>query len=51
MQGRGAARITAQLAVPVALGLVIGGVLAFQSGTSNSGIVQVALGHDHERQL
>ena len=44
MQGRGAARITAQLAVPVALGLVIGGVLAFQAGTSNSGIVQVALG-------
>src|SRR5580698_6064823 len=44
MPGRGAARITAQLAVPVALGLVIGGVLAFQAGTSNSGIVQVALG-------
>src|SRR5580700_11332573 len=44
MPGRGAARITAQLAVPVALGLVIGGVLAFQAGTSNSGVVQVALG-------
>ena len=40
----GAARIAAQLAVPVALGLVIGGVLAFQAGTSNSGVVQVALG-------
>jgi hypothetical protein len=44
MRGSGGARITAQLAVPVALGLVIGGVLAFQAGTSNSGIVQVALG-------
>ena len=44
MPGSGAARITAQLAVPVALGLVIGGVLAFQAGSSNSGIVQVALG-------
>jgi hypothetical protein len=38
------ARIAAQLAVPVALGLVIGGVLAFQAGSSNSGINQVALG-------
>jgi hypothetical protein len=38
------ARIVVQLAVAVALGLVIGGVLAFQAGSSNSGIVQVALG-------
>jgi hypothetical protein len=30
--------------VPVALGLVIGGVLAFQAGSSNSGLYQVALG-------
>jgi hypothetical protein len=37
-------RIAAQLAVPVALGLVIGGVLAFQAGSSNNGIDQVALG-------
>jgi hypothetical protein len=38
------ARIAVQLAVPVALGLVIGGVLAFQAGSSNSGIEQIALG-------
>src|ERR1700678_4123552 len=38
------ARIVVQLAVAVALGLVIGGVLAFQAGSSNSGIEQVALG-------
>jgi hypothetical protein len=38
------ARIAVQLAVAVALGLVIGGVLAFQAGSSNSGIEQVALG-------
>jgi hypothetical protein len=44
MRGRGTGRIAAQLAVPVALGLVIGGVLAFQAGSSNSGINQVALG-------
>src|SRR5580693_4900988 len=44
MRGSGGARITAQLSVPVALGLVIGGVLAFQAGSSNSGINQVALG-------
>src|ERR1700677_3706168 len=42
--GRGTARIAVQLSVPVALGLVIGGVLAFQAGSSNSGINQVALG-------
>ena len=44
LQGSGGTRIAAQLVVPVALGLVIGGVLAFQAGSSNSGIVQVALG-------
>jgi hypothetical protein len=38
------ARIAAQLAVPVALGLVIGGVIAFQAGSENSGLYQVALG-------
>jgi hypothetical protein len=37
-------RIAVQLVVPVALGLVIGLVLAFQAGSSNSGIYQVALG-------
>jgi hypothetical protein len=40
----GVARIAVQLAVPVALGLVIGLVLAFQAGSGNSGIVQVPLG-------
>jgi hypothetical protein len=38
------ARIAVQLAVPATLGLVIGGVLAFQAGSSNSGIDQVPLG-------
>jgi len=37
-------RVAMQLAVPVALGLVIGLVLAFQAGSSNSGIYQVPLG-------
>jgi hypothetical protein len=36
--------VAVQLAVPVALGLVIGLVLAFQAGSSNSGVYQVALG-------
>ena len=40
----GGARIALQLAVPVALGLVIGLILAFQAGSSNSGIVQAPLG-------
>jgi hypothetical protein len=40
----GGVRIAAQLAVPVALGLVIGLVIAFQAGSSNSGINQVPLG-------
>jgi hypothetical protein len=44
MRRNGVARIATQLVVPVALGLVIGGVLAFQAGSSNSGIAQVALG-------
>jgi len=43
-QGSGRARIARQLAVPAALGLVIGGVLAFQAGSSNSGTYQVPLG-------
>jgi hypothetical protein len=37
-------RIAVQLAVAVVLGLLIGGVIAFQAGSSNSGINQVALG-------
>jgi hypothetical protein len=37
-------RVAVQLAVPVALGLVIGGVIAFQAGSSNSGVDPVPLG-------
>jgi hypothetical protein len=44
MQGTGGARIARQLVVPVALGLVIGGVIAFQAGSSNSGVELVPLG-------
>ena len=33
-------RIAVQLTVPVALGLVIGGVVAFQAGSSNSGVTR-----------
>src|SRR6202167_5913373 len=44
MQRSGVARIAVQLTVPVALGLVIGGVIAFQAGSSNSGLNQVPLG-------
>ena len=40
----GGARIALQLAVPAALGLVIGLLLAFQAGSGNSGIVQAPLG-------
>jgi hypothetical protein len=44
MPRSGVARIAVRLIVPVALGLLIGGVLAFQSGTSNSGVNPVPLG-------
>jgi hypothetical protein len=44
MHGSGVARIAVQLAVAVLFGLVIGGVLAFQSGSGNSGVNQVPLG-------
>jgi hypothetical protein len=44
MQRSGVARIAVQLAVAVALGLAIGGVIAFQAGSSNSGLNQVPLG-------
>jgi hypothetical protein len=44
MQGSGVARIAVQLAVAVVFGLVIGGVLAFQAGSGNSGVDQVPLG-------
>ena len=41
---RGMSRVAGQLAVPAVLGLVIGVVLAYQSGTSNSGLTQIPLG-------
>ena len=44
LQRSGVGPHSAQLAVPVALGLVIGGVIAFQAGSSNSGINQIPLG-------
>src|ERR1700722_19145032 len=40
----GMSRVAWQLAVPAVLGLMIGVVLAFQSGTSNSGLTQIPLG-------
>jgi hypothetical protein len=44
MQESGMSRVAGQLSVPAVLGLVIGVVLAFQSGTSNSGLTQIPLG-------
>jgi hypothetical protein len=44
MRESGMSRVAGQLAVPAVLGLVIGVVLAFQSGTSNSGLTQIPLG-------
>ena len=43
-QESGVSRVAGQLAVPAVLGLVIGVVLAFQSGTSNAGLTQIPLG-------
>jgi xanthine/uracil permease len=40
----GWARVAAQLAVPVVLGLLIGGVLAYQAGSTNNAIQPVPLG-------
>ncbi|HUC22469.1 MAG TPA: hypothetical protein VMA73_07165 [Streptosporangiaceae bacterium] len=37
-------RVAGQLAVPAVLGLVIGVMLAFQSGTSNAGLTKIPLG-------
>jgi hypothetical protein len=44
MQENGMTRVARQLVVPAVLGLLIGVVLAFQSGTSNSGLTQIPLG-------
>ena len=43
-QRSGWARVAAQLAVPVTLGLLVGGVLAFQAGSSNNMVHPVPLG-------
>jgi hypothetical protein len=43
-QRSGFARVAAQLAAPVALGLLIGGVLAYQAGSTNDAIQPVPLG-------
>jgi hypothetical protein len=44
MQRSGLAPVVAQLAVPVALGLLIGGVLAYQAGSTNDAVQPVPLG-------
>jgi hypothetical protein len=44
MRESGMSRVAKQLAIPAVLGLVIGVVLAYQSGTSNSGLTQIPLG-------
>jgi hypothetical protein len=44
MRESGVSRVARQLAIPAVLGLVIGVVLAYQSGTSNSGLTQIPLG-------
>lgn len=44
MRRSGLARVAAQLAAPVALGLLIGGVLAYQAGSTNDAVHPVPLG-------
>ena len=44
MRRRGRARVAAQLAAPVTLGLLIGGTLAYQAGSSNNAVHPVPLG-------
>jgi hypothetical protein len=44
MRRSGLAPVAAQLAAPVVLGLLIGGVLAYQAGSSNNAIQPVPLG-------
>jgi hypothetical protein len=43
-QRSGWARVAAQLVAPVALGLLIGGVLAYQAGSTNDAVHPVPLG-------
>jgi hypothetical protein len=42
--GSGLAPVAAQLAAPVALGLLVGGVLAYQAGSTNNAVQPVPLG-------
>ena len=44
MQGKAWAPVAAQLAVPVVLGLLIGGVLSYQAGSSNNAVIPRPLG-------
>ena len=44
MKRSGLAPVAAQLAAPVALGLLIGGVLAYQAGSTNNMVQPVPLG-------
>jgi hypothetical protein len=44
LQRSGWARVAAQLVVPVMLGMLVGGVLAFQAGSSNNMVHPVPLG-------
>jgi hypothetical protein len=43
-QRSGRARVATQLAVPVALGLLVGGVLAYQAGSTNNAVQPAPLG-------
>jgi hypothetical protein len=43
-QRSGWARVAPQLAVPVTLGLLVGGVLAYQAGSTNDAVQPVPLG-------
>ena len=44
MRRSGLAPVAAQLAVPVVLGLLVGGVLGYQAGSSNNAVIPVPLG-------
>jgi hypothetical protein len=44
VQRSGLALVALQLAIPVALGLLIGGVLAYQAGSSNNAVIPRPLG-------
>ena len=44
MRKSGLTPVAAQLAAPVALGLLIGGVLAYQAGSSNNAVIPRPLG-------